>query len=219
MPEVIEDPKTKEKKLIDWMGRPISSAQEAEQKRTTNYLYDMYHLGKNLRGMTDPNKRGDNLADLQKNLQAQYYGREGLAGDYVTGESNLAVEKSRGQTLRDVAETTGRYGVQAAEAGKSSQVDNTALLAAMLTDKTPDPLVLAGDKEKTSVIDTTASDIAAKKKKIKDAQIARKLGVLPGNIQETDASLSGALSGAGSLFGKILKDDPDFESWKKDYFR
>ena len=220
MPEVIEDPKTKEKKLIDWMGRPISSAQEAEQKRTTSYLYDMYHLGSKLRNMTDPNKRGDNLADLQKNLQAQYYGREGLAGDYVKGASDLAVEKSRDQAARDVADISGRYQVEATKAGVvPPNSDLMSLAERLLGDKTdPTKIKLAGDKDAPAVVPTLGAPNVEKEKKKKEAEVQKRLGVipLPGTYAESEGASFGGVS---ALWKSLLKQDPDKDSWKRDAFR
>ena len=208
MPEWIEDKKKKGGGyLADWMGRPISSAQEAEQKRTTSYLYDMYHLGSKLRNMTDPNERGKALADIQKNLQAQYYGREGLAGDYVTGESNLAVEKSRGQAARDVAGIQGRYQVEATKAGVvPPNSDLMSLAERLLGDKTdPSKVKLAGDKEEPATATTLGAPVDKEKKK-KEDDVKRRLGVIPPKFSEEVGTIPN-LGIFESLFRKPKDED------------
>ena len=208
MPEVDE-----KKRRIDWMGRPISSAQEAEQKRTTSYLYDMYHLGKNTRVMTDPNKRGEAMADLQKNLQAQYYGRKGLAEDYIKSDTDVTVEKSRGQTLRDVADISGRYQVEATKAGVTPpNTDLMSLAERLLGDKTdPTKIKLAGDRDEGPAKTTTLGlpDLDKKKKK-EEEDVKRRLGVLK-------PQFGGEAVGGGLNFGiaKRLFKKPEDE----DFFR
>jgi len=176
----------KKKRLEDWMGRPISPAQEAEQTRNTSYLYDMYHLGKNVRGVTDPNKRGELLADLQKNLQAQMYGRKGLAEDYVKGDTDVAVEKSRGQTLRDVADISGRYQVESTKAGVVPPNSELMGLAERLLGGGTaggGGVKLAGDKEEPATATTLGAPVDKEKKK-KEDDIAKRLGVLAPKFSE-----------------------------------
>ena len=172
-------------------GSPISSAQMAEQKRTTSYLYDMYNLGKNARNIqsrdpktgemyADPGRRADLLGDLQKNLQAQYYGRKGLGEDYIKSDTDVTVEKSRGQTLRDVADTTGKYQVEATKAGVPPPgADLTDLAERLLGGGSAGGggIQLAGDKEGPVVPPTLGAPVDKEKKK-KEDDIKRRLGVL-----------------------------------------
>ena len=204
----------KEKKWKTREGSPISSAQMAEQKRTTSYLYDMYHLSKNLRGMTDPNKQGEAMADLQKNLQAQYYGREGLAEDYVKSDTDVAVEKSRGQTLRDVADISGRYQVEATKAGVVPPNSELMGLAERLLgggSAGGGGIKLAGDKDEGPAVATTlGAPNVEKEKKKKEAEVQKRLGVLK-------PQFGGEAVGGGLNFGiaKRLFKKPEDE----DFFR
>ena len=205
----------KKKQWETMEGSPISEAQMAEQKRTTSYLYDMYHLGKNVRGVTDPNKRGELLADLQKNLQAQMYGRKGLAEDYVKGDTDVAVEKSRGQTLRDVADISGRYQVEATKAGVVPPNSELMGLAERLLGGGTaggGGVKLAGDKEEPATATTLGAPVDTEKKK-KEDEIKKALGVLKPYFPGGEAV--GEIPGISlNLFKK-----PDEEYWKKDYFR
>jgi len=196
----------KKKQWETMEGSPISEAQMAEQKRTTNYLYDMYHLGSKLRNMTDPNKRGEALADIQKNLQAQYYGREGLPGDYIKGASDLAVEKSRGQTLRDVADISGKYQVESTKAGVTPPgPDLTSLAERLLGGGSTGGGGIKLADEGPAVAPTLGAPVDPDKKK-KEDEIKRRLGVLGPQFSETVGSLPN-FGIAERLFKKPEEED------------
>ena len=216
----------KKKQWVDWVGSPISEAQRAQEKRTTNYLYDMYHLDKYARNVqsrdpktgemyADPGRRAEILADLQKNLQAQYYGRKGVAEDYIKGDTDVAVEKSRGQTLRDVADISGRYQVEATKAGVVPPNSELMGLAERLLGGGTaggGGVKLAGDKEEPATATTLGAPVDTEKKK-KEDEIKKALGVLKPYFPGGEAV--GEIPGISlNLFKK-----PDEEYWKKDYFR
>ncbi len=118
MPEWNEETK----QWDDWVGQPMSEAKLAKAGRKREYQYAMENLGRYINKDLTPELRAPLIADLQKNLQEQYFGKKGLAADRIGQESNLGVAGIRAKSAENVASITGAAQVEASK-GYGSEGD------------------------------------------------------------------------------------------------
>ena len=103
----------KKKKWVDWVGQEQSEADLATAGRDRKYEYAMQNIGRYINKDLAPEVRAPLIAGLQENLQAQYFGKKGLAADRIGEESNLGVAGINARSAENVASITGAAQVDA----------------------------------------------------------------------------------------------------------